>query len=61
VDVINVFKVYPTHVSANGCHLQGVVGALEATQAVSVLWAYTNLSSVASCCRIPQLATLDRS
>jgi hypothetical protein len=26
---------------ANGCHLQGVVGAIEATQAVSVLWAYT--------------------
>jgi hypothetical protein len=40
----------PQHVSANGCHLQGVVGSLEATQAVSVLWAYTDYgpSSVAS-------------
>jgi hypothetical protein len=38
------------HVSANVCHLQGVVVALEAIQAVSV-WAYTgyDLSSVASC------------
>jgi hypothetical protein len=51
VDFINVFQVLPQHVSANGCHLQGVVGALKATQAVSVLWAYTDYdpSSVASC------------
>jgi hypothetical protein len=41
----------PQHVSASGYHLQGVVGALEATQAVSVLWEYTDYdpSSVASC------------
>jgi hypothetical protein len=47
----NVFQILPRHVSASGCHLQGVVGALEATQAMSVLWAYTDYdpSSVASC------------
>jgi hypothetical protein len=41
----------PQHVSASGCHLQGVVSALEATQVISVLWAYTGYdpSSVASC------------
>jgi hypothetical protein len=41
----------PQHVSASGCHLQRVVGALEAIQAMSVLWAYTDYgpSSVASC------------
>jgi hypothetical protein len=32
----------PQHVSACGYHLQGVVGALEATQVMSVLWAYTD-------------------
>jgi hypothetical protein len=50
VDFIKVFQILP-HVSTRGCHLQGVVGTLEATQAVSVLWAYTGygLSSVASC------------
>jgi hypothetical protein len=48
---INMFQILPRHVSASGCHFQGVVGALEATQAVSVLWAYTDCdpSSVASC------------
>jgi hypothetical protein len=30
----------PQHISANGWHLPGVIGALEATQVVSVLWAY---------------------
>jgi hypothetical protein len=41
----------PQHVSANGYHLQGIVGALEATQVVSVLWACTDddPSSMASC------------
>jgi hypothetical protein len=41
----------PQHVSASGFHLQGVVGALEATQVMSVLWAFTDYdpSSVASC------------
>jgi hypothetical protein len=41
----------PQHVLANGCHLQGVIGAVEATRLMSVLWAYTDydLSSVASC------------
>jgi hypothetical protein len=29
---------FPQHVSGNYCHLQGVVGILEATQAISVLW-----------------------
>jgi hypothetical protein len=38
----NAFQVLPQHVSASGCHLQGVVGALEANQAVSVLWACTD-------------------
>jgi hypothetical protein len=28
----------PQHVSASGCHLHGLVSALEATQAMSVLW-----------------------
>jgi hypothetical protein len=27
VDFINMFQILPRHVSANGCHLQGVVGA----------------------------------
>jgi hypothetical protein len=41
----------PQHVSASGCHLQGVVGALGATQVISVLWAYTDYdpSTVATC------------
>jgi hypothetical protein len=26
VDFINVFQILPRHVSASGCHLQGVVG-----------------------------------
>jgi hypothetical protein len=51
VDFINVLQILPRHVSASGCHLQGVLGALEANQAMSVLWAYTYYgpSSVASC------------
>jgi hypothetical protein len=28
VDFINVFQILPRHVSASGCHHQGVVGAL---------------------------------
>jgi hypothetical protein len=28
VDFINAFQILPRHVSTNGCHLQGVVGAL---------------------------------
>jgi hypothetical protein len=28
VDFINVFQILPRYVSASGCHLQGVVGAL---------------------------------
>jgi hypothetical protein len=61
VDFIKVFQILPRHVSASGCHLLGVVGALLATQAVSVLWAYTGYGpySMASCRGIPQLATLD--
>jgi hypothetical protein len=49
VDFINAFQILSRHVSANGCHLQGVVGALEASQAMSVLRAYTDYdpSSVA--------------
>jgi hypothetical protein len=41
----------PQHVSANGCHLQEVVGAFEANQAGSGLWADTDYdpSSVARC------------
>jgi hypothetical protein len=34
VDFINAFQILPQHVSANGCHLQGIVGALQATQAM---------------------------
>jgi hypothetical protein len=52
----------PQHVSASGFHLHGAVGALEATQVISVLWAYTGYdpSSAASCSGIlRQLATLD--
>jgi hypothetical protein len=46
-----MFQILPRHVSVSGRHLQGVVGAL-ATQAMSVLWAYTDNdpSSVANCC-----------
>jgi hypothetical protein len=32
----------PQHVSTNDCHLQGIVSALEATQVISVLRAYTD-------------------
>jgi hypothetical protein len=51
VDFISAFQIVPRHVSANRCHLQGVVGALEATQVMSVLWAYMDYDSscVASC------------
>jgi hypothetical protein len=42
VDFIDAFQILPRHVSANACLLQGVVGALQATQAMSVLWAYTD-------------------
>jgi hypothetical protein len=28
VDFINVFQILPRHVSARGCPIQGVVGAL---------------------------------
>jgi hypothetical protein len=31
---IRVMQVYPQHVSASGCHIQGVVGAFEATQVI---------------------------
>jgi hypothetical protein len=27
-DFINVFQIVPRHVSASGCHLQGIVDAL---------------------------------
>jgi hypothetical protein len=49
VDFISAFQILPRHASANGCHLQEVVGALLATQVMSVLWAYTgyDLSRVA--------------
>jgi hypothetical protein len=51
VDFLSAFQILPRHVSANGCHLQGVVGTLEATQVMSVLWAYTDYysSRVTSC------------
>jgi hypothetical protein len=49
--VNNSLQSSPQHVSASGCQFQGAVGVSEATQAVSVLWAYTDYdpSSVASC------------
>jgi hypothetical protein len=34
-------KILP-HVSASGCHLQVVVGALYATQAMLCVWEYTD-------------------
>jgi hypothetical protein len=50
-DVKNVFQIYPNMFPANGCHLQGAVSTLAATQAMSVLWAYMDYdsSSVPSC------------
>jgi hypothetical protein len=42
VGFINIFQILPQLVSASGCNLQGVVGALEATKVTSVLWAYTD-------------------
>jgi hypothetical protein len=59
VDFINVFQILPQHVSTSGCHLQGVIGALEASLAMSTSWVYMDYgpSSVASCPR--QLVTLD--
>jgi hypothetical protein len=59
VDFINAFQILPRHVSASSCHLQGVVDALQATRAMSVLWMYMDYdpSSVATC--RGQLATLD--
>jgi hypothetical protein len=49
VNFSKVFQILSWHVSASGCQLQVVVGALEATQVMSVLWAYTGYepSSVA--------------
>jgi hypothetical protein len=35
-DFISAFQILPRHVSANCCHLQGVVGALQATQVMSI-------------------------
>jgi hypothetical protein len=42
VDFINVFQILPQHVSASGCNLQGVIDALQANRAMSVLRAYTD-------------------
>jgi hypothetical protein len=49
VDLLMCLK-FPPCVLASGCHLKGVIGALEATQAMSVLWACTDYdpSSVAT-------------
>jgi hypothetical protein len=46
---INILQILPQHVSESGCPLQ--VDSLEATQAMSVFWAYTDYdpSIVASC------------
>jgi hypothetical protein len=48
---VNTFQILPRHFSAIGCHLQGVIGALEATHVISVLWARTDYDpfGVASC------------
>jgi hypothetical protein len=47
---INAFQILPLHASASGCHLQWVVGALQATQVMLCVWVYTgyDLSSVAT-------------
>jgi hypothetical protein len=59
VDFISAFQILPRHVSASGCYLQGVVGALKATQVMSVLWVCTDYdSSCMANCR-GQLATVD--
>jgi hypothetical protein len=57
-----VFQILPRHVSASGCHLQGVLDALQATRAMSVLLAYTDYdpSSVASCPRLVSNCPRDR-
>jgi hypothetical protein len=49
---INTFQILPRHVSAYGCHPQGVVSALYATGAVFCVigCADCDLSRVASCC-----------
>jgi hypothetical protein len=51
VDFINIFQVYRNMFWQMVAIFRGVVGALEATQVVSVLWAYTDYdpSIVASC------------
>jgi hypothetical protein len=51
VDFINVFNMLPRHVRQVVAIFRGVVDALQATRAMSVLWAYTGYdpSSVASC------------
>jgi hypothetical protein len=52
VGFMNVFQILPRHVSARSCHHQGVVGALEATQAMSELWTYTDYDPPSVvCCR----------
>jgi hypothetical protein len=53
VGFIDLFQIYPNIFRASGCHLQGVVGALEATQVISVLWANTDYDplKMATTCR----------
>jgi hypothetical protein len=51
----------PHHVSASVCHLQGVVGALEATQVISMSWEYTDYDPPSVVSNRGQLATLDGS
>jgi hypothetical protein len=51
-----MYARFTQHISASGCHLQGVVGALEATQVISVLWMYVDYDS--SVCTLSHLSHL---
>jgi hypothetical protein len=48
---MNAFHILPQHVSANGCHLQGVVGAFKLHKQCLCVWACADYdpSRVASC------------
>jgi hypothetical protein len=51
VGFINVFQIFRSMFRQVVAIFRGVVGALEATQVIAILWAYTDYdpSSVASC------------
>jgi hypothetical protein len=51
VGFINVFEIYPNMFWQVVAIFRGVIGVLEATKVISILWAYMDYdpSSVASC------------